>query len=131
MNTISGTALSFEDWLRVRLGPAYDVDYITYADEFSVLHKFDFMLQDQVFIRKDKLAHILATSSGNGDEEQKRLMEYFWGITQPADLPRGQDTEFRSKEGCSHDWHEVILFMTPQLRCKWCDIKKSDAGDAK
>lgn len=69
--------------------------------------------------------------SAQDDEAAKQaIMDYFWGWSAPTDkssLPSGASNKDYS--ACSHEWQEVILFHTPQLRCRFCDIKKPVTDD--
>lgn len=66
--------------------------------------------------------NILSMSDGTDDDEQRKLLEFFWG---PESVPKPKEPYNKEPKTCSHDWIEVILFHTPQMRCRWCDVKKS------
>lgn len=124
MSQIPSDIINLINWLSNHMGPDHDIEYSSWSDKFYILHKVRVLQQEQVFISKKQ---VLTMMTGDSDDEAAMLMHYFWGVAPIADKPPKRDLEreeFRSSEGCSHDWHLVTLFNAPQERCKWCDIKK-------
>lgn len=60
----------------------------------------------------------------SADYTGQKLFDFYFN-TDAINKPK--EPVFNKDECKSHDWVEVILFHTPQLRCRWCDIKKSSS----
>lgn len=122
----------FLNWLQDHLGANYDIWHNSATNCAGVVHKTRHNEQITICISKQQA---LLMMSADSDDEAARLMRHFWGaptatgglddVKYKAPKQELKLEEFRSQEGCSHDWHEVTLFNTPHARCKWCDIKKS------
>lgn len=81
------------------------------------------------YITHDEFDNLMMSASSD-DDATERLRKWFQGDYQISDLPTGS-SQFREPTNCQHDFVEVILFHTPQLRCRFCDIKKSSVEGGK
>ncbi len=126
--TATGT-INLVELLEARMGPDYAVYYREHGDDFVVISHTNAYLQPRSSIPRLALINIIAMSGGP-DDEYKKLRAFFWNDLPTDDLPSGNrpiGETFSSQADCRfHDFHEVTLFHTPQLRCRFCDIKQTD-----
>jgi hypothetical protein len=109
------------DELRVQIEnllPDHIVMHHTTAGMFNVSRGYS-----SSYVSIKSILDVLAEVSDDS-EAKTDLHNLFWGYA-PDKKEWQAPIVTKDPEFCSHDWHEVILFTTPQLRCRWCDISKS------
>lgn len=68
---------------------------------------------------------VLSWSDGTSESETKKLLEYFWSISDDFNTIPSSTMIVNVSQCVVHDWIDVVLFNVVSKRCSICDTKKS------